>query len=1165
MHENLHFAATEVRRFLAMSLPPLAPDWWKRHVADRLTFPQQRMVEERGFSSLDDLDLAALLRVMDQNWYELTQRTAMPRDARSWVRELQTVRNKWAHASGRSLPASEIYRDLDTLGRLLAAIGTTDLGTIEKAKAAALRELGPAPTAAHAAPERPSTLFAVGDLVTLRSNRAVTLPIIEVLATGGEPRYRVFENGAKALYYESQLEAIAPVAALERVGADAARAYLTSLHLSPPSSAHIYSLRAGRITFVPYQYRPVMKLIRADRPRLLVADEVGVGKTIEAALILKELRARTDLSSVLVICPKALVAEKKWHRELKRFDEHFTTLDGPTLRYCLDETHADGVWPAQHARTILPMSLLDRELLEGHAERGRKRRVGLLELDPPPKFDLVIVDEAHNIRNSETFVHQAVRYFSDHAEAVVFLTATPVQLGSVDLFTLLNVLRPDLVLDMASYAQMAAPNPFLHRAVDACRSAAPGWTERVRELLDEAARTEWGRAFLRERPEFQRAYDDVADPDVPDATRVSLIRRIEELGTFSALINRTRRRDIGSFTTRKPETISVAFTPSQQAFHDQLLAVIARILAARHGDINVKFLMTTLRRQAASCLYGLAPFLGDILARTVDRVELLEATDDARDVDVSGVAGIETEITELRRLASALDGHDPKRDAFLRSLRDKQRLPKNKALVFSTFRHTLAYLADALTREGMRFGLVHGDVPDDERADLRRRFALPRTDPDALDVLLSSEVGSEGLDFQFCDYLVNYDIPWNPMKIEQRIGRLDRYGQESETVVILNLVTPGTVDAEIFDRCLLRIGVFQQAIGGNEEILGALTERLHDIAERFDLTPDERARQLAQLADNDIRRIQEQQELEAKQAELFGLDIARWQEDLADAETPWLAPAAVEHLVVAYLAHRLGAAHDVLLGEGPLKTLRLSQDARATVGNDAGRAPRSADDTAREWERWLKGATPTLAVTFDQDTAAKNRTVVHLSLTHPLVRQAAAFFTRAEPAEVHLSVSDEWLAPGTLRFALYRWTLKGVRDDERIVVVSDRGDVDDLLLDVLSRAVDGTGSATDYVDLDTRHHAKWSRARAEHVADNQQQVEFRIRSLDASHAARRRIVEDQIARATNEKIQIMKRSELATADADYERHLAALEQAANAGDIYAAPVLFGTLSVEGRA
>jgi hypothetical protein len=122
--------------------------------------------------------------------------------------------------------------------------------------------------------------------------------------------------------------------------------------LAHPSTKHLYSLyasRISRINFVPYQFRPVLKLIQADRPRLLIADEVGVGKTIEAGLILKELQARRELKSVLVICPKPLVAERKWMEELKRFDEQFTHIDGDALRYCIEETHLDGVWPQQYS------------------------------------------------------------------------------------------------------------------------------------------------------------------------------------------------------------------------------------------------------------------------------------------------------------------------------------------------------------------------------------------------------------------------------------------------------------------------------------------------------------------------------------------------------------------------------------------------------------------------------------------------------------------------------------------------------------------------------------------------------------------------------------------------------------------------------------------------
>ena len=163
------------------------------------------------------------------------------------------------------------------------------------------------------------TMFKIGDLVTLRSDPDTAMPIIGVMAGTAETRYQVFQNKQQATYYESQLRPLMPVGEPSLVSADDLRAHLTSFHLLSPSTAYLYSLRSGRVHFVPYQYRPVVRLIRADRPRLLIADEVGVGKTIEAGLIIKELRARTDISSVLVICPKALVTERKWFVEMKAF------------------------------------------------------------------------------------------------------------------------------------------------------------------------------------------------------------------------------------------------------------------------------------------------------------------------------------------------------------------------------------------------------------------------------------------------------------------------------------------------------------------------------------------------------------------------------------------------------------------------------------------------------------------------------------------------------------------------------------------------------------------------------------------------------------------------------------------------------------------------------
>lgn len=638
MHNELRMATNDLAKFLQDTLPNLADDWWQKHVIDRLTFQQQRIVQEKRLSKLRELDFAALLRVLDQNWYDLAEGLSFPREGRNWVKELQTVRNKWAHMGAEETPASEVYRDADTLARFLDLINadSASITAVQTAKNSALARMTSRTTAGEppvAKPDNeiskvplpePTHLFKAGELVALRSDKNTHVPILEVITGGPEVRYSVFQDGAKATYYESQLQAIADEASEKpSISIDEFRARLTALHLMSPSTANLFSLRSGRVNFVPYQYRPVLKLIRSDRPRLLVADEVGVGKTIEAGLILKELRARMDISSVLVICPKALVAERKWQAEMKRFDEDFTHLDGPLLRHCLRETDLDGEWPDQYEKAILPFSLFDSDLIIGSGDKKKKHQ-GLLSLDPAPSFDLVIVDEAHHIRNADTFLHQGVRYFCDNARAVLLMTATPVQLGSNDLFTLLNVLRPDLVIDHASFEQMAEPNRYINEAVRLCREKGPGWQEEAAQQLQETTKTEWGRLFLREGPAFQEVFDKLNGAELQDADRVALTRTLEELYTFSSLINRTRRRDIGEFTTRKPQTLTVEFTDEQKELHDDLLNVIARILARCHGQQNVKFMMTTIRRQAASCLYGLAPLLADILNKKLDQLEVME-------------------------------------------------------------------------------------------------------------------------------------------------------------------------------------------------------------------------------------------------------------------------------------------------------------------------------------------------------------------------------------------------------------------------------------------------------------------------------------------------------------------------------------------------------------
>ena len=1183
MNELLNKSGGVIARWLEENLPPLSTNWWKDQVMNRLTFQQQRLVEEKRIQSMGGLDLAAVLRVLDQNWSELAGAVQLPREARSWVKELQSARNRWAHVPAGGVSPTDAFRDADTLGRLLEIVhANTDLlAEVERFKHTTLAKLAPTVHSAEVPaltvlatqpvppPSTPAYRFYVGQLLCLKSNPGTVFPVIEVLpGAGGEIRYRVFEGGAKQVYYQSQLRTLDEQEDSRKVlTASELSALLSAMQLSAPSASSLYSLNSGRVRFVPYQYRPVFKLINADRPRLLVADEVGVGKTIEAGLILKELQARSDIKSVLIICPKALVAERKWELEMKRFDENFVPLNGALLRHCIKETHLSGEWPVQYEKAILPTSLFDNDLLFGKSGKSKSRDPGLLDLDPAPKFDLVIVDEAHHIRNSETFLHQAVRYFADNAEAVVFLSATPVQLGRDDLFTLLNVLRPDVIIDPASFGQMAEPNEFINAGIQACRRRGEGWAENVREQLREVACTTWGREVLANNPGFQHIYDGLVEGPNEALSRIKTIAALEGLYTFSSLINRTRRRDIGEFTTRKAETVTTDFTQNQKELHDELLSVIARILARLHGNQNVKFMMTTVSRQAASSLYGIAPTLEDILKGKLAQLEAEDDDSETEGHDQTFVEQIRGDIESLIQRAKRLDPRDPKADAFMHVVRDKLGMHRNKVLVFSTFRHTLRYLASNLTGAKIRFGLIHGGIPDEERAELRRRFSLPKEDESALDVLLSSEVGCEGLDFQFCDCLINFDLPWNPMRIEQRIGRIDRYGQTSVTIGIFNFITPGTIDSEIYDRCLSRIGVFQHAIGGNEEILGDITRELHSIAETFSLSEKERSQRLHQLADNKIRQIEEEQQLEQRQGELFGLNIAAasWEQRLAQSRNYWLEPAALSGAVTSYLKRHLGKEQEYLLGESSLKTLRVGVEGRASLLDDFRKLHRSMDPMSRAWEKWLKGTTPTLQVTFDQETAVDNPTAVLLALGHPLLRQAAALLQETEPVLVKLRGTHHSLPTGVYPFALYRWNRQGVKRDEELVPVVANEQVASVLLELLqqcSDAVDLEAPPQQVLDeLDLVHHQHWLTQSTQHAEDNRQLVGVRIQSLTASFVARKAVLEEQAQRVTNDKIRVMKTAELERATVDFDVRIAALHRAAESGDIKASAAVFGILEV----
>lgn len=1169
--------------WLEKHLPAVDPRWWESMVLPALSYQQCQRAEAQGFTNLKQFDLAALLRILDKNWYPISQHLKLTSQDRHFVKEMQTIRNRWAHINAEGVNPDDAYRDLDTIQRLALMLGAEKkfLEEIKSLKAKGFSINIPA--ASSPEPKVTETValknenqniettpmaIKIGSIVCLVSSPDKQGAVIALEGSTPDARCTVFMDGKAQPYYLSQIKPVADNQKKSVVPLPELHSLLTCLQVNHPSMATLYSLNAARIDFVPYQFRPALKIIHADQPRILIADGVGVGKTIEAGLIMRELQARNEINSVLIICPKPLITERKWELEMKRFDERFTHLDGNSLRLCIEETHVEGDWPEQHKKTIIPYSLFDENNLHGEQD-GRKKRRGLLNLNPPPRFDLVIVDEAHHIRNASTYAHDAVRFFCEHAEAVVFLTATPIQLGNHDLFTLLNVLRPDLVIDKESFMHMTEPNGFINRAVKEARSGGSDWQKNTLEALKNAAATAWGQAILSSNPEFQGALRDLTSKTLSREERVSLIGNLESFHSLSRIINRTRRRDIGSFCVRRPETVEIPFTPEQQEIHDQILDFEAKSLSALHGQKNVKFMMSTIRRQTASCIFGLAPFIKDILERRLSDLDWTEIDeyDEHEHVD-DLISELRSQAEIIAAKARALPEKDPKYDALSDVIAQKQKQDNNKVILFSSFRHTLSYLEKKLKNSGVRCAVIHGGVKDEDRVSLRERFELPKDQPGTIDVMLFSEVGCEGLDYQFCDMMVNYDLPWNPMKIEQRIGRIDRRGQKSETVSIFNFITPGTVDADIYTRCLLRIGIFESSIGDCESILGDISQGIRNITESIGLTPEERQRKLEQLADNEIRQVQEQRKLEDKEFELFGIRVPQGQveAEVQKADSYWIRPSSLQKFVECYLTKRLGKG-EYFLGDATLKTLRVSQDARQTLLNDFLKLPKKKSPTHQSWQTWLKGGDQHMAVTFDPATAANQRNTAFLTPIHPLILQAATFMEMAEPVYTAMKIANQDVPAGDYPFAIYAWEFKGLRSELQMVPVCTNEMLQNELSDYLEAGVTIDTSETlfdqaDFNALDKQHHAQWDVKKAAHMAHTREMCAYRRESLKTSHAGRLSLLKRQHELANNDNIRRMKQAQIANIQTDFENKSRGIEIAENGADIHARPVVFGILRVE---
>jgi superfamily II DNA or RNA helicase len=587
----------------------------------------------------------------------------------------------------------------------------------------------------------------------------------------------------------------------------------------------LYSFAATRTVFRPYQFLPALKILNSERGRLLVADEVGLGKTIEAGLIWAELDQRHDMKRVLIVAPASL--SLKWKQEMRRrFMRDVQIWKVKELDAFLDRYEE-----SSETKCAAIISLETLRTAQAQQKRLEELSVG---------FDLVILDEAHSVRNRNRKGFNLATLLANLSEYLVFLSATPLNLGKDDFFNLMNLLEPDLYQDKEIFGDQIEPNKHLN---ETARQFMANNIGAAREALSLVPSLLYGSPLV-DRPSFKELEALLENTVSADAETRSRVRELcLALNTTALTFTRTRKKDVpDKQAVRVPREILVEWSASERQFYEVVHEHFYE--KAKNSGKPPAFIMQMPLRQTCSSIPVMQAQLrqkglGDLaaIADYAQREDLPELDGTALPV------GQEEFHADLSAgIGSLIVTGDSKLEALKLELRTLSNTGSNQALIFTFFRGTVEYLQKQLSSE-YRVGALHGGIKPEDRDAVIQEFRDGK-----FDIVVANQVGSEGLDFQFCNVLVNYDLPWNPMQVEQRIGRLDRFGQLSEKIHILNMKVPDTIESDIFLRLYDRIGIFTDSIGDLEPILRDAMEELTPDWFNPKLTPEQREKQVSEKA-----------------------------------------------------------------------------------------------------------------------------------------------------------------------------------------------------------------------------------------------------------------------------------------------------------------------------
>ena len=635
-----------------------------------------------------------------------------------------------------------------------------------------------------------------------------------------------------------------------------------------PNGGELVGEATANVTPWPHQVKAFQRLYNHWPPRLLIADEVGLGKTIQAGLLLRQAWLADRARRILILAPAGIC--NQWQLELReKFNLSWPIYDGDMLRWLPS--------PGRQGETERDVSRADWHkeravIVSSQLMRRAERQPDLLEHAEP--WDLVIVDEAHHARRKSpgtpgeggpNALLRLLRGLEKRTQGMVLMTATPMQVHPVEVWDLLSLHHLPPEWDEATFLKFCAtvenPSPS-HEEMEFLAGMFQAAERRFGPATEAEAKRLGATSGLQAKKILAALRDAAAIPRrrLDAEQRALALRLMRANSPVGRLISRHTRELLRRYhkagklstpiATRIVEDKFIDLSDDERGIYEAVEDYISTTYnqASAKEKNAVGFVMTIYRRRLASSFAALANTLADRLdaMRGVSTKAAARAREEAQQepIDTQGEILSPDEITEMER--KSLE-HEEKDD--IARLLERIRLlpPDTKAqrlsgvlaelrtggyaqvMVFTQYTDTMDFLRDQLAAQpGMRvmcFSGRGGEVREKDgswrvisRDDAKRQFREGKAD-----ILVCTDAAAEGLNFQFCGALINFDMPWNPMRVEQRIGRIDRLGQKHEKIRIMNLHYAGTVEADVYCALRGRIQLFEAVVGRLQPILGKLS------------------------------------------------------------------------------------------------------------------------------------------------------------------------------------------------------------------------------------------------------------------------------------------------------------------------------------------------------